>query len=124
MTLNMTEPTLLSGESPLLVWTSIFGAFDIVTKTFSTMERTLLAATLTALEGEDISAMIGNNNRDSTLEQAASFTDKFSTNGFQRIDSQSTENTYITFLCKKKENKRKQVVIAGHTKLKGINQLL
>jgi len=91
MNLNTTEPTLLSGESPLLVWTSIFGAFDTVTKKFSTMERTLLAATLIDLEGEDISAVIGNNNRDSTLEPAASLTDKFSTKGFQRINSQSTE---------------------------------
>lgn len=79
MILNTTEPALLSTESPSLVWTSIFGAFDIVTKTFSTMERTLLAAPLTDLEGEDISEMIGNNNRGSTLEQDASLTDKFST---------------------------------------------
>lgn len=100
MILNTTEPTLLSGESPLLVWTSIFGAFDTVTKTFSTMERTLLAAPLTDLEGEDISAMIGNNNRGSTLEQAASLTDKFSTKELRRINSQSTKNTHIIFFAK------------------------
>lgn len=103
MILNTTEPTLLSGESPSLVWTSLFGAFDIVTKTFSTTERTLLAAPLTDLEGEDISAMIGNNNRGSTLEQAASLTEKFSTKELKRSNSQSTENAYIKLFCQNKK---------------------